>query len=147
MTNFGDLPIHVIMWWWWLCCLSPVIDFCLTKNLVCDPSTNYTHLQLEWASHSNCTQRKGLYLWCTCVGMWEGEGGRESVFDDFKGCGHEIQTDAFGLNKILCIHYNHELYWKHKNSMLIWVLPVTDRCICLMHVCMSMPMFVRICER
>ncbi|KAK7104950.1 ATP-dependent RNA helicase TDRD9-like [Littorina saxatilis] len=36
-----------------------VIDSCLTKNLVCDLNTNYTHLQLEWASHSNCTQRKG----------------------------------------------------------------------------------------
>ena len=69
------------------------------------------------------------------------------MFDDFKGCGHEIQTDAFGLNKILCIHYNHKLYRKHKSSMLIWVLPVTNRCICLMHVCMSVHMFVRICER
>ncbi|XP_050405391.2 ATP-dependent RNA helicase TDRD9 [Patella vulgata] len=36
-----------------------VIDFCLTKNLVCDQDTNYTHLQMEWASKSNCTQRKG----------------------------------------------------------------------------------------
>ncbi|KAL8608263.1 hypothetical protein ACOMHN_042130 [Nucella lapillus] len=36
-----------------------VIDFCLTKSLVCDHETNYTHLQLEWASKSNCTQRKG----------------------------------------------------------------------------------------
>ncbi|XP_076442541.1 ATP-dependent RNA helicase TDRD9-like [Babylonia areolata] len=36
-----------------------VIDFCLTKCLVCDHNTNYTHLQLEWASKSNCTQRKG----------------------------------------------------------------------------------------
>ncbi|ESP02791.1 hypothetical protein LOTGIDRAFT_110746, partial [Lottia gigantea] len=36
-----------------------VIDFCLTKSLVCDPDTNYTHLQLKWASKANCTQRKG----------------------------------------------------------------------------------------
>ncbi|XP_064600454.1 ATP-dependent RNA helicase TDRD9-like isoform X1 [Liolophura sinensis] len=36
-----------------------VIDFCLTKQLVCDPQTNYTSLILEWASKSNCTQRKG----------------------------------------------------------------------------------------
>lgn len=36
-----------------------VIDFCLTKQLVCDPSTNYTCLQLEWASKANCIQRKG----------------------------------------------------------------------------------------
>ncbi|XP_064649764.1 ATP-dependent RNA helicase TDRD9-like [Lineus longissimus] len=36
-----------------------VIDMCLTKNLVSDNDTNYTSLQLEWASKANCTQRKG----------------------------------------------------------------------------------------
>ncbi|KAL4238351.1 ATP-dependent RNA helicase tdrd9 [Mactra antiquata] len=36
-----------------------VIDFCLTKNLVCDFETNYTSLQVHWASQANCTQRKG----------------------------------------------------------------------------------------
>lgn len=36
-----------------------VVDFCLTKSLVSDPETNYTCLQLEWASKANCTQRKG----------------------------------------------------------------------------------------
>ncbi|RUS84472.1 hypothetical protein EGW08_007768 [Elysia chlorotica] len=36
-----------------------VIDFCLTKNLCCDPDTNYTQLQLEWASKANTRQRKG----------------------------------------------------------------------------------------
>ncbi|GFR80110.1 hypoxia-inducible HIG-1 [Elysia marginata] len=36
-----------------------VIDFCLTKNLCCDPDTNYTRLQLEWASKANTRQRKG----------------------------------------------------------------------------------------
>lgn len=36
-----------------------VIDFCLTKSLVSDPDTNYTCLQLEWASKANCIQRKG----------------------------------------------------------------------------------------
>ncbi|XP_060606288.1 ATP-dependent RNA helicase TDRD9-like isoform X2 [Ruditapes philippinarum] len=36
-----------------------VIDFCLTKNLVCDFDTNYTSLQVHWASVANCTQRKG----------------------------------------------------------------------------------------
>ncbi|XP_014672536.1 PREDICTED: putative ATP-dependent RNA helicase TDRD9, partial [Priapulus caudatus] len=36
-----------------------VIDFCLTKSLVCDTETNYTSLQLEWASKANCVQRKG----------------------------------------------------------------------------------------
>lgn len=37
----------------------PVIDFCLTKILVCDPTTNYSHLKLTWASRSNCIQRAG----------------------------------------------------------------------------------------
>lgn len=36
-----------------------VIDFCLTKELYCDPFTNYTHLRLEWASKSNLDQRRG----------------------------------------------------------------------------------------
>ncbi|RWS11290.1 putative ATP-dependent RNA helicase TDRD9-like protein, partial [Dinothrombium tinctorium] len=36
-----------------------VIDFCLTKNLVCDPDTNYPSLRLEWASKANCKQRSG----------------------------------------------------------------------------------------
>ena len=36
-----------------------MIDFCLTKALVCDPFTNYTHLRLEWASKSNLNQRRG----------------------------------------------------------------------------------------
>jgi HrpA-like RNA helicase len=34
-----------------------VIDFCLTKELYCDPFTNYTHLRLEWASKSSLNQR------------------------------------------------------------------------------------------
>ncbi|XP_067136468.1 ATP-dependent RNA helicase TDRD9 [Centruroides vittatus] len=36
-----------------------VIDFCLTKNLMSDPDTNYSQLQLAWAAKSNCKQRKG----------------------------------------------------------------------------------------
>nr|XP_022333202.1 putative ATP-dependent RNA helicase TDRD9 [Crassostrea virginica] len=36
-----------------------VIDFCLTKNLISDNDTNYTSLQVEWASKANCIQRKG----------------------------------------------------------------------------------------
>ncbi|GFR02577.1 ATP-dependent RNA helicase TDRD9 [Trichonephila clavata] len=36
-----------------------VIDFCLTKSLITDPMSNYTCLQLEWASKANCIQRKG----------------------------------------------------------------------------------------
>ncbi|XP_064484579.1 ATP-dependent RNA helicase TDRD9-like [Ornithodoros turicata] len=36
-----------------------VIDFCLTKSLICDPDTNYSCLKLEWASKANCKQRQG----------------------------------------------------------------------------------------
>ncbi|XP_062974563.1 ATP-dependent RNA helicase TDRD9 [Elgaria multicarinata webbii] len=36
-----------------------VIDFCLTKTLVCDESTNYQSLRLCWASKNNCNQRRG----------------------------------------------------------------------------------------
>ncbi|XP_072283954.1 ATP-dependent RNA helicase TDRD9 [Pyxicephalus adspersus] len=36
-----------------------VIDFCLTKTLVCDEETNYQSLRLSWASKTNCDQRKG----------------------------------------------------------------------------------------
>ena len=36
-----------------------VIDFGLTKELYCDPFTNYTHLRLEWASKSSMQQRLG----------------------------------------------------------------------------------------
>ena len=38
-----------------------VIDFCLTKNLTCDFETNYTSLQVDWASKANCRQREGVY--------------------------------------------------------------------------------------
>ncbi|XP_072346035.1 ATP-dependent RNA helicase TDRD9 [Scyliorhinus torazame] len=36
-----------------------VIDFCLTRNLVCDEDTNYQSLRLNWASKMSCNQRKG----------------------------------------------------------------------------------------
>ncbi|KAM5274365.1 ATP-dependent RNA helicase TDRD9 [Ctenodactylus gundi] len=36
-----------------------VIDFCLTRTLVCDEDTNYQSLRLSWASKTNCDQRKG----------------------------------------------------------------------------------------
>ncbi|CAF3376175.1 unnamed protein product, partial [Rotaria sp. Silwood2] len=36
-----------------------VIDFCLDKEMVCDPETNYSCLQLVWASKANCDQRRG----------------------------------------------------------------------------------------
>ncbi|XP_076283323.1 tudor domain containing 9 protein spindle E isoform X2 [Lasioglossum baleicum] len=36
-----------------------VIDFCLTKQLVIDPKTNFQCLELTWASKANCEQRAG----------------------------------------------------------------------------------------
>uniref|UniRef100_T1JGF2 Probable ATP-dependent RNA helicase spindle-E n=1 Tax=Strigamia maritima TaxID=126957 RepID=T1JGF2_STRMM len=53
-TNIAESSITVsdIVYGWF-------IDFCLTKNLVCDRQTNYTSLQMEWASKANCKQRKG----------------------------------------------------------------------------------------
>ncbi|XP_040916868.1 ATP-dependent RNA helicase TDRD9 [Toxotes jaculatrix] len=36
-----------------------VIDFCLTRHLVCDQDTNYQSLCLTWASKTNCNQRRG----------------------------------------------------------------------------------------
>lgn len=36
-----------------------VVDFCLTKNLSTNPSTNFIQLQLEWTSKSNMDQRRG----------------------------------------------------------------------------------------
>nr|XP_020767519.1 putative ATP-dependent RNA helicase TDRD9 isoform X2 [Odocoileus virginianus texanus] len=36
-----------------------VIDFCLTRTLVCDEDTNYQSLRLSWASKTSCEQRKG----------------------------------------------------------------------------------------
>lgn len=39
--------------------LIAVIDFCLTRTLVCDEDTNYQSLRLSWASKTSCDQRKG----------------------------------------------------------------------------------------
>ncbi|XP_063991815.1 probable ATP-dependent RNA helicase spindle-E [Diachasmimorpha longicaudata] len=36
-----------------------IIDFCLTKQLVTDTTTNFHSLELTWASHANCQQRAG----------------------------------------------------------------------------------------
>lgn len=36
-----------------------MFDFCLTKALVTDTATNFTTLQLCWASRNNCIQRSG----------------------------------------------------------------------------------------
>ncbi|XP_026525840.1 ATP-dependent RNA helicase TDRD9 [Notechis scutatus] len=36
-----------------------VIDFCLSRNLVCDENTNYQSLRLCWASKNSCDQRMG----------------------------------------------------------------------------------------
>jgi hypothetical protein len=37
-----------------------VIDFCLTKNLMCDMETNYVSLKLQWADKNSCIQVKLL---------------------------------------------------------------------------------------
>jgi len=47
--------------------LISVIDFCLTKTVLCDPVTNYPSLQLQWASQGNCQQRKGTALWLLLI--------------------------------------------------------------------------------
>ncbi|KAK5647639.1 hypothetical protein RI129_002531 [Pyrocoelia pectoralis] len=39
--------------------ITYVIDFCLTKTMLMDPDTQFQTLQLQWASHVNCTQRAG----------------------------------------------------------------------------------------
>ncbi|XP_032673837.1 probable ATP-dependent RNA helicase spindle-E isoform X2 [Odontomachus brunneus] len=36
-----------------------VIDFCMVKNLITQPGSNYQSLELCWASKSNCQQRAG----------------------------------------------------------------------------------------
>uniref|UniRef100_A0A1I8NW04 Probable ATP-dependent RNA helicase spindle-E n=1 Tax=Stomoxys calcitrans TaxID=35570 RepID=A0A1I8NW04_STOCA len=36
-----------------------VIDFCLSKSLVTDSASNFSSLQLHWASKANCRQRSG----------------------------------------------------------------------------------------
>ncbi|XP_059053165.1 probable ATP-dependent RNA helicase spindle-E [Achroia grisella] len=36
-----------------------VVDFCLVKMLMADEYTNFTSLQLQWASKTNCDQRAG----------------------------------------------------------------------------------------
>lgn len=38
---------------------SIVIDFCLMKYLRCDPSKNFTSLEMDWAAKNNCKQRAG----------------------------------------------------------------------------------------
>lgn len=40
-------------------CFCLVIDFCLTRNLETDSSTNFTSLRLAWSSKNNCEQRAG----------------------------------------------------------------------------------------
>lgn len=46
-----------------------MIDFCLTRNLITNPTTNSPALQLAWASRDNCEQRSGrtgrvMNGWC-----------------------------------------------------------------------------------
>lgn len=42
-------------------CRPSVIDFCLTRRLVCDQDTNYRSLRLTWTSKTNCNQRRGAH--------------------------------------------------------------------------------------
>lgn len=39
-----------------------VIDFCLTRRMVCDQDTNFQFLCLTWASKTSCNQRRGTTL-------------------------------------------------------------------------------------
>lgn len=39
-----------------------VIDFCLVRQLVCDPDTHYESLHLTWASKTSCNQRRGTTI-------------------------------------------------------------------------------------
>lgn len=55
MVNGVVLSVHVNQ----PTCLFLVIDFCLTKELMCDPETNYQALRIAWASLASLTQRKG----------------------------------------------------------------------------------------
>lgn len=71
-----DHPINLMMNIYWnefinrlFLVIVPVIDFCLTRNLVMNPLTNYPSLQLAWASRDNCEQRAGrtgrvMNGWC-----------------------------------------------------------------------------------
>ena len=36
-----------------------VIDFCLVKEIYCDPSTKLEGLRMQWASKASCLQRSG----------------------------------------------------------------------------------------
>lgn len=40
-------------------CLFIVIDFCLSRTLVVNPTTKFPMLQMVWASRDNCEQRAG----------------------------------------------------------------------------------------
>nr|CAB3266885.1 putative ATP-dependent RNA helicase TDRD9 [Phallusia mammillata] len=59
-----------------------VVDFCLTKCMVCDMDTNYQSLRVQWASKANAKQRAGRagrvscgqvyrlvsrFFWDTCI--------------------------------------------------------------------------------
>lgn len=52
--SVGILLCHVFILFF-----MTVIDFCLTRTLVCDEDTNYQSLRLSWASKTSCDQRKG----------------------------------------------------------------------------------------
>lgn len=70
-----------------------VIDFCLTKNLISDPDTNYTSLHVEWASKANCIQRKGM---CALIS-------NSYIFNNSKHTGAWKETDRKCFGKIFFI--------------------------------------------
>lgn len=39
--------------------ITYIVDFCLMKQLVTDPETNFCSLKVEWAPKSSCVQRRG----------------------------------------------------------------------------------------
>ena len=58
-----------------------VIDFCLTRTLVCDEDTNYQSLRLSWASKTSCEQRKGkVFVFQHRPGAGRHTGGPFKVF-------------------------------------------------------------------
>ncbi|KAF4018174.1 hypothetical protein G4228_009423 [Cervus hanglu yarkandensis] len=78
-----------------------VIDFCLTRTLVCDEDTNYQSLRLSWASKTSCEQRKAFKCF-----PFEGRAGR--------------------VSKGYCYRLVHKDFWD--NSIPSHVIPEMLRC-------------------
>lgn len=70
-TRYSKEQVSSLFWlfvWFFLA----VIDFCLTRRMVCDHETNLQYLSLTWASKTSCNQRRGTvlttFILFTCVG-------------------------------------------------------------------------------